>query len=1295
MRKDKKVLIVLDDVWDILDFECIGLPYLEHEKYCKILLTSRDEKVCKNLGCNVNFQVSVLSEDEAWYLFREMSGGIVDTYDINPIASEVAKECGGLPLAIVTVGRALSNEGKSAWEDALRHLRNFQSSPFSDVGKFVYPSIELSLKFLDSREHKLFLMLCGLYPEDFDIPIESLLCHGFGLGPFKDISASWEARNRVHTLVEDLRRKFLLLDSSVPGCVKMHDIVRNVVISVAFKNAEDKFMVKYTFKSLKEEKLNEINAISLILDDTKELENGLHCPTLKILQVSSKSKEPMFWPELFFQSMSTLKVLSMKNLCIPKLPYLSQASVNLHTLQVEHCDVGDISIIGKELKHLEVLSFAHSNIKELPIEIGNLGSVRLLDLSNCNDLDIISDNILIRLSRLEELYYRIDNFPWKRNEVALNELKKISHQLKVVEIKFRGAESLVKDLDFKNLQKFWVYVDPYTDFQRSLYLDSTLLQVSGIGYQSIGSILMISQLIKKCEILVIRNVKALKNVMPQIHQIVNCFAQVKRMNCDQSELTQVEEGELSMNDKLFSSDWMQKLETILLQNCSSINVVSDTQRYSYILNGQVFPQLKELKISYLNQLTHVWSKAMHCVQGFQNLKTLTISNCDSLRHVFTPAIIRAITNIEKLEIRSCKLMEYLVTTEEDDEGGHINKEEVNIISFEKLDSLTLSGLPSIARVSANSYEIEFPSLRKLVIDDCPKLDTLFLLTAYTKQNNHFVASYSNLDGNGVSDFEENNPRPSNFQFGCTPLCSKLIRQSIKNNKINKAPSVSETKPKIELGGAPLLEDFYVNNCCLQGMDKTRIRCTPVIDGHLLPYLKSLIMKRCEKISVLLSSSSMRCLKHLEKLHILECDDLNEVVSQEESESNGEKIVFPALQHLCLRNLPNLKAFFQGPCNLDFPSLQKVDIEDCPNMELFSRGFSSTPQLEGISMEIESFSSGYIQKNDMNATIQRFKACVELQSSEMLNWTELIDKDMFGYFFEEGTINITRFHRLSMLVPFSEIQILQHVRELNASDCDSLVEVFGSVGEFTKKNDVATHYHLQKMRLEDLARLSDIWKHNITSFQNLAKINVSDCPNLRSLLSHSMARSLVQLQKIVVEDCEMMEDIITMEGESIKGGNKVKTLFPKLELLTLESLPKLKCICSGDYDYDISLCTVEVDKEFNNNDKVQISFPQLKELVLCEVPELKCFCSGAYDYDIMVSSTNECPNMTNLLHGNVIVNTPNLHNLWWEWNWDDIQTLGDLNLTIYYLHNSEKYKVQTHTCTRSSTSKCRRGDTTTQ
>ena len=289
---------------------------------------------------------------------------------------------------------------------------------------------------------------------------------------------------------------------------------------------------------------------------------------------------------------------------------------------------------------------------------------------------------------------------------------------------------------------------------------------------------------------------------------------------------------------------------------------------------------------------------------------------------------------------------------------------------------------------------------------------------------------------------------------------------------------------------------------------------------------------------------------------------------------------------------------------------------------------------------------------------------------MLNWKELIDKDMFGRFFKEGAIYIREFRRLSMPVPFSEMQMLQHVRKL---------EVFGSVGEFSKRG-VATHYHLQKMTLEYLPRLSRIWKHNIAefvNFQNLTEIEVSDCRNLRSLLSHSMARSLVRLQRMVVVRCYMMEEIITMEGESIEGGNKVKILFPKLEELILLNLPKLKCVCSGDYDYDVPLCTVEVEKEFNNNDKVQISFPQLKKLVFDEVPKLKCFCSGAYDYDIMESSTNECPNMTTFPHGNnIVVNTPDLHKV--SWNWNYIQTLGDLNLTIYYLHNSQKYKVQTHT-----------------
>jgi len=182
------------------------------------------------------------------------------------------------------------------------------------------------------------------------------------------------------------------------------------------------------------------------------------------------------------------------------------------------------------------------------------------------------------------------------------------------------------------------------------------------------------------------------------------------------------------------------------------------------------------------------------------------------------------------------------------------------------------------------------------------------------------------------------------------------------------PSVSERKPRVELGGATLLEELFImgdlhDKLFLKGMDQARIRGGPVIDRHLFPYLKSLIMGYSDKITVLLSFSSMRCFEQLEKLHIFECNNLNEIVSQEESESS--------------RELPKLKAFFQSPYNLDCPSLQSVEISGCPNMDVFSHGFCSTPKLEDCSIRIGSLGSSYIHKNDMNATILGFKTFVSL------------------------------------------------------------------------------------------------------------------------------------------------------------------------------------------------------------------------------------------------------------------------------------------------------------------------------
>ncbi|CAJ2674373.1 unnamed protein product [Trifolium pratense] len=511
-------------------------------------------------------------------------------------------------------------------------------------------------------------------------------------------------------------------------------------------------------------------------------------------------------------------------------------------------------------------------------------------------------------------------------------------------------------------------------------------------------------------------------------------------------------------------------------------------------------------------------------------------------------------------------------------------------------------------------------------------------------------------------------------------CDKLKTITVGREKREEMMNIFTQLESLHLISLPNLESFNLSGTydsfdkqqdkdeCVG--DHQRIRCHPFMDEPLFPNLTSLIVLACNKIRILFSRSSLDSLEHLEELEVRNCKNMQEIVSQEELEASSNKITLLRLKHLILWHLPNLKAFCLSSYNLFFPSLQKVKIYDCLNMEVFSQGFSNTPKLEDFSMRTKSLNRKFMHTRDINATIRGFKAFVASQASTMLNWTMLHNE---GYFFRNSTIDIHSFHELSFLVPFNEIKMLQHVTEFNVTNCDSLVEVFES-GGCRREADDTTHYQLQYMRLENLPKLSQIWKIDITeivNFQKLTNIEVSRCDNLKSLFSHSMTRGLVQLQNLVVSRCKTMEAIINKEDEYIEGGNKVKTLFPKLQGLTFECLPNLECVCSGNYDYDLPLGTIGEDNEINNN-KIQISFPELMELVILDVPKLRCFCSGTYDYDIMVSSTEEYLNMGTFPHGNVIVNTPNLHKV--GWNGDDVHTFGDLNLTIYYIQNSEKFMI---------------------
>ncbi|KAG5552146.1 hypothetical protein RHGRI_010298 [Rhododendron griersonianum] len=237
LKQKARILVILDDVWKRVELNDIGIPFGDDHKGCKILVTSRSEEVCNDMGAQKKIPVQILHKEEAWNLFKEMAGIPEDDINFQSTKMAVANECGGLPIAIVTVARALKGKGKSSWDSALEALRKSIGKNVREVEDKVFKSLELSFNFLKSKEAQRCFLLCSLYSEDYYIPIEDLV------RLFEGIKSVGEARARVHDNVDHLKKCSLLIDGKSEVHVKMHDVVRDVAISIASRE-EHSFMVR-------------------------------------------------------------------------------------------------------------------------------------------------------------------------------------------------------------------------------------------------------------------------------------------------------------------------------------------------------------------------------------------------------------------------------------------------------------------------------------------------------------------------------------------------------------------------------------------------------------------------------------------------------------------------------------------------------------------------------------------------------------------------------------------------------------------------------------------------------------------------------------------------------------------------------------------------------------------------------------------------------------------------------------------------------------------------------------------
>ncbi|KAB1202366.1 hypothetical protein CJ030_MR8G007350 [Morella rubra] len=745
----KKTLIILDDIWDTLDLKHVGIP----SEGCTLILISRNRDVLvSGMGTEKDFGLGVLNEEEAWSLFEKMGAGgdSLTNPDIRSTATEVAKECAGLPIALVTVSRALKGKSLFEWKDALLQLRRPVPGHLTQMLVTVYKPIKLSYEHLGRAEEKSVFLLCAHM--GYITCYGDLLKYCYGLGLFRGIGTLDDARNRLHTILRTLKVCCLLQDIPYDSeRFRMHDIVLDVARYIA----------------------SELDHNMLVMGD----DGGLHA-----------------WPDV--DALQRCKALSVLGGDIRELPEGMQ------------CPALKFFYINGE--HLGALQIPGSFFEELPWEISLLTHLRMLDLSGCSKLEVIPRNVLSSLVKLEELIMGNSFVQWEaegpnnngRQNASLAELKHLS-RLKTLEIHIPDASVLPRDLKFENLERYEIVVGDVWDWSDKRETSRTLklkLKTSIQAEEEVQKVLKRSERLFIDELKGIKifvheldiddNLKHLKHLYIQncdeIEHIVSssmsalafpiletillknmisleqiCYGQLPTASFGKLRVVEVErcqklefvfpssvarglsllevleikdcsimraivvkeEGEIEDGDRIL---FPRLLKLVLHSLPKLLSFLSKGSLFMPVLmvlrTGRLFPELRVLELSsiHLEEMARFSGRLTNIqpiTSRFQNLSSLIVKSCSNMRYLLSFSTARAMVQLQMLQVVKCKDMEEILTQDLGEEEI-ANPEEL----FPRLQNLLLQHLPILERFCIGR-NIQFPSMKLLRIEHCPKLMT--------------------------------------------------------------------------------------------------------------------------------------------------------------------------------------------------------------------------------------------------------------------------------------------------------------------------------------------------------------------------------------------------------------------------------------------------------------------------------------------------------------------------------------------------------------------------------------------
>lgn len=382
--RGKKFLLVLDDVWNDKygDWDILLRPLKAGLRGSRIVVTTRNQNVASIMGTLPTHDLKELSNDDCWLLFAKhaFTDGNFSSYSsLEAIGREIVRKCKGLPLAAKALAGLLRAKGNlKEWEKVLK------SSLWNLSNDNILPALRLSYHYLPSHLKGCFAY-CAIFPKDYQIPKEKLICLWMAEGFLDQPKGNKEAIELGEEYFQELMsRSFFQQSRRIPRRFVMHDLINDLAKFVSGKfciRLEDDNTCNVT------QKTRYFSYLRTRHDALKRFETIYEAKLLRAFL-------PVSFLDYWIYEEIDSKVMH------DLLPMLER----LRVLSLSHYDniVVLPDSIGK-LKHLRYLSFAGTPIKRLPESVCSLYNLQTLILNKCKDLVELPVNMvkLMNLCHLE------------------------------------------------------------------------------------------------------------------------------------------------------------------------------------------------------------------------------------------------------------------------------------------------------------------------------------------------------------------------------------------------------------------------------------------------------------------------------------------------------------------------------------------------------------------------------------------------------------------------------------------------------------------------------------------------------------------------------------------------------------------------------------------------------------------------------------------------------------------------------------------------------------------------------